>query len=125
ALVAAAQLSRLSGRKESGAFYLAWAREHQKRAVETFWDEKHGCMFEAITEAGPRAGLSPSQLLAVSLTPPLLPPPLAVRLVSTLERELFTPLGLRETPSSNVVAPAWVGPFITATLRVYQRSPGA
>jgi hypothetical protein len=61
----------------------------------------------------------------VSLTPALLPPPLAVRLISTLERELFTPLGLRETPSSSTVTTAWIGPFITATLRVYRRSPGA
>ncbi|MBI3538673.1 MAG: hypothetical protein HY076_00150, partial [Candidatus Eisenbacteria bacterium] len=125
ALVAAAQLGRLTGRKESGAFYLAWAREHQKRAVEAFWDEKRGCLFDSLTDAGPRAGIAPSQLLAVSLTPPLLPPPLAVRLVATLERELFTPLGLREASSASVAAPEWIGPFITATLRVYKRSPGA
>lgn len=125
ALVAAAQLARLTGRKESGAFYLAWAREHQKRAVESFWDEKNGCLYDRIAADGPRPGLSPGQILAVSLSPPLLPPALAVRLVSTIQRELFTSHGLRETPASNTTSPEWLGAFIVASLRVYQRSPGA
>jgi glycogen debranching enzyme-like protein/amylo-alpha-1,6-glucosidase len=122
ALVAAAQLARLTGRKESGAFYLAWAREHQTRMVAGMWDGKRGCLFEALTPNGPRPGLSPSQLLAVSLSPPLLPPEQSARLVETVERELFTPLGLRATAGADTASPAWLGHFITAYLRVHQRS---
>jgi hypothetical protein len=125
ALVATAQLSRLAGRKESGAFYLAWAREHQSRVVETLWDEKKGCLYEAITPAGPRRGLSPSQLLALSLSPSLLPAEHAARLLATIERELFTPTGLRPTAGAATASPAWLGPFITAHLRVHQRSAEA
>lgn len=125
ALVAAAQLARLAGRKEGGAFYLAWAREHQKRVLESLWNEDHGCLYEAATDSGFHSGLTPGQILAVSLSPPLLPPPLAERLVAKVERELFTPLGLRETPAANTASPAWLGPFITAYLRVHQRSAAA
>ena len=125
ALVASAQLARLAGRKESGAFYLAWAREHQARVLATLWDEKRGRLFEALTPAGPRPGLAPSQILAVSLSPALLPAGHAHRLLETVERELFTPLGLRPAPDAPTASPAWLGPFIGAHLRVHQRSAEA
>ena len=125
ALVAMAQLARLIGRKESGAFYLAWAREHQKQFNDEMWDEKRGCLYEALGPRGPVAGLSPSQLLATSLPPAVLQPELAERLVGTIERALFTPLGLRESPGSERVSPAWMGPFITAHLRARGRTPDA
>ena len=125
ALVATAQLARLAGRKESGAFYLAWAREHQGRVLEMLWDEPRGCLVEALTPAGPRRGLSPSQLLAASLSPPLLPADRAARLLQTVERELFTPRGLRPNASAATVLPAWLGPFISVHLRVHGRSAEA
>ena len=125
ALVAMAQLARLIGRKESGAFYLAWAREHQKQFNDEMWDEKHGCLYEALGPHGPVAGLAPSQLLAASLPPAVLQPDLAERLVETVERSLFTPLGLRDAPGSERVSAAWLGPFITAHLRARRRTPDA
>ena len=123
ALVAMAQLARLAGRKENAAFYLAWAREHQGRVIESLWDEKRGCLYESLTSEGPRRGLSPSQLLAVSLSPPLLPPEHALRLVGTIERELLTPVGLRPTAGAAAASPAWLGAMVAAHLRVHQRSP--
>jgi Glycogen debranching enzyme N terminal/Amylo-alpha-1,6-glucosidase len=125
ALVAMAQLARLIGRKESGAFYLAWAHDHQKRFNDAMWDEERGCLYEALGEHGPMRGLSPGQLLAVSLPPALLPPERAARLVDTIEAALFTPCGLRESPRDTRVTTAWLGPFVTAWLRVHQRSPEA
>jgi hypothetical protein len=125
ALVAMAQLARLIGRKESGAFYLAWAREHQKQFNDELWDEKHGCLYEALGPRGPVVGLSPSQLLAASLPPAVLQPDLAERLVATIEKALVTPLGLREAPGSDRVSAAWMGPFITAVLRARRRAPDA
>lgn len=125
ALVAMAQLARLIGRKESGAFYLAWAREHQKQFNDEMWDEKHGCLYEGLGPRGPVAGLAPSQLLAASLPPAVLQPDLAELLVGTIERLLFTPLGLREAVGSERVSAAWMGPFITAHLRARRRAPDA
>jgi hypothetical protein len=125
ALVAMAQLARLVGRKESAAFYLAWAREHHKCFNERFWDEGRGCLFSALTGDGPERGLAPEQLLSVSLAPSLLPLPRARRLVETIERDLFTPRGLRERQGSPRLLTAWLGPFLTAYLRAHQRSPAA
>ena len=59
ALVSMAQLARLIGRKESGAFYLAWAHEHQKAFNAALWDEERGCLHRAaraVIAAGPPAG---------------------------------------------------------------------
>ena len=125
ALVATAQLARYAGHKERGAFYLAWAREHQAHVLESLWDEKRGCFFEALTPAGPLRGLSPSQVLAVSLSPSLLPGERAARLVATIERDLLTPHGLRRSAAAVTASPAWFGPFISAHLRVHQRSDEA
>ncbi len=125
ALIAMAQLARVAGRRESGAFYLAWAREHQRAFAERFWDEEAGCLFEAIGPRGPESGLSPSQVLAAALAPPLLTPERARRLMARVERELFTPWGLRAAPGERAVSTAWLGGFFTAWLRAHERSAAA
>ncbi len=125
ALVAMAQLARLTGRKENGAFYLAWARELQGRFADRMWDEENGALFESLGLEGPEAGLGPGQLLAVGMAPALLPPDHAARLVETIERELFTPLGLRPYPGAHEVSTAWLGAFYSAYLRVKSRSAEA
>jgi glycogen debranching enzyme len=125
ALVAMAQLSRLLSRRETGAFYLAWAHEHQKLFGDAFWDDENDRLYEALTPQGAVRGLSPAQALAVSLPPALLPPERAQRLVATLERELLTPFGLREAPASERISTASLGAFVTAYLRVHQRSAAA
>ena len=125
ALVAMAQLARVLSHRETAAFYLAWAHEHQQRFAEAFWDEARGCLHEALAPAGPVAGLSPAQALAAGLPPALLEPERAARLVATLERELVTPWGLREAPGSDVVSTASLGLFVPAWLRVHGRERAA
>ena len=44
---------------------------------------------------------------------------------ATIERELFTPFGLRETPDATRVSPAWLGTFFSAYLRARGRSAEA
>ena len=125
ALVAMAQLAKKTERKEAAAFYLAWAREHQTRFNESFWDEKRGALLDAIEEQGVRRGLSPAQLLAARIGPPVLPPERVARLVRTIEQSLFTPLGLRESPRAPRVHTVWLGAFYSAHLRAHSRSPEA
>ena len=125
ALVAMAQLARVLSHRETAAFYLAWAHEHQQRFAGAFWDEARGCLHEALAPAGPVAGLSPAQALAAGLPPTLLEPERAARLVATLERELVTPWGLREAPGSDVVSTASLGLFVPAWLRVHGRERAA
>lgn len=123
ALVAMAKLARLAARPEHAAFYLAWAREHRQRFVERFWDETRGALHDRIEDGIAVPGLTPSQLLAVSLSPALLDPPLAARLVERVEAKLATPHGLLESPGSDRVRPEWLAHLATATLRVRGRAP--
>ncbi|HET9326046.1 MAG TPA: glycogen debranching enzyme N-terminal domain-containing protein [Candidatus Eisenbacteria bacterium] len=125
ALVAMAQMARLVGRKENAAFFLAWARQHGQCFNETFWDEETGTVHEAVAPSGPVRGLRPELLLAVSLTPSVLPAERAAQLVSSVERELFTPLGLRPDPDAVHVEPMWLGTFLAAYLRAHGRSAEA
>jgi len=118
ALVAMAQLARGVGRREHGAFYLAWAHEHQRRFLESFWDNEAGCLFESLRDGMPVAGLGASQVLAVSHAHSLLPAPVATRLLETLERELATPYGLRAAPGDTEVETEWLGAWHAARLRV-------
>lgn len=122
ATVAMAQLARSVGRRENGAFYLAWANEHLKRFNEVLWDDERGRLFTALGPRGAVVGFDPTQLLAISVPPPLLPPERAARLVAGIERELFTPFGLRTAPGDATVGTAWLGAFCAAHLRAHGRS---
>ncbi|HEY2954024.1 MAG TPA: glycogen debranching enzyme N-terminal domain-containing protein [Candidatus Eisenbacteria bacterium] len=122
ALVAMGQLAKRTERKEAAAFFLAWAREHQTSFNEMLWDEKRGALYDAIVDGEPVRGISPGQLLAVRIAPPVLLPERFPRLLATLERELFTPLGLRARPSATRAETAWLGPFHSAWMRAHGRS---
>ncbi len=123
-LIAIAQMAKLVGRRENGAFYLAWAREQQTQFIGKLWDDSRGALYDALTPSGPRADTRASHLLAVSLAPSLLPPEAAGRLLGRIERELLTPFGVREAAGLPTLL-EWVGPFVTAYLRVRERAPEA
>ena len=125
AQLAMAHLARALGRRESAAFYLAWAREHQQRVNESLWDQASGCLFRELREDGPVAGVDAGQLFAIGLGPPLLPPDRAAQLLETIERALWTPLGLRPSPRSRQVTTLGWGTFAGAYLRVRGRSSEA
>lgn len=125
ALIAAAQLARALDRRESAAFHLAWARDHQQRFFEAFWDEERGELAARIEEGRRVPGLTPAAVLAASLPPPLLPAEALKALVTAIEKRLFTPWGLREAEKSSHVRPEWLGPFVTAWLRAHGRDPAA
>jgi hypothetical protein len=122
ASVAMSQLARECGRRESAAFYLAWAHEHQQRFVERFADPVRGGLYVELRDGVAITGCSAAQLHSVSLSPALLPHELAVSLLERLQRALVTPFGLRETPESDVVRPEWLGLWHSALIRVEGRS---
>ena len=122
ALVAMAQLARLMGRKENAAFSLAWARQHGQCFNETFWNEADGTLHDAVGPSGPVAGTRPSHLLAVSLTPAILPAERSSRLLERVQEDLFSPLGLKPEPDAVNVEPQWLGAFFAAYLRARGRS---
>ncbi len=125
AQAAMGQLARALGQKQSGAFYIAWAREHQARFNELLWDDTLGAPFITLLPSGPVRGIEPSLLLAASLSPPLLPAERALSLVGAIERELWTPAGLREAPGAPRILPRWMGHYLSALVRAEGRSDGA
>ena len=125
ALAAMAQLARVAGRKESGALYLAWARELRQLFGDRLWDEARGRLFDRIENGEPRPGIRPSHVLAASLHPLVVPPERARTLIDSVERELFTPFGLREQPGADRALTCWLGPYYAAYVRAHGRDPGA
>jgi hypothetical protein len=125
ALVALSNMARMVGRRENGAFFLAWARDHQKRFVDAFWDDAQQSLAWSLTAAGPVHEPRPGLVLAASLPPAILPAEAAATLMRTIEQRLFTPWGLRDHPDSEHVTPAWLGPYYVAWLRAHHRDPHA
>jgi len=123
AQAALGQLARAVGRKQHGAFYLAWAREHQARALEQLWDGDAGVL--RTQHAGEPAPTEAASVLAASLSPALLPAEHAQRLLAAIERELWTPGGLRDQAGSSRVLTEWMGPFLTAWVRAHGRAADA
>jgi hypothetical protein len=121
ALVAMAQLARGVERREHGAFYLAWAHEHQRRFNEALWDAERGCLYESLRGDVPVAGLGAAQILAVSHAPSLLAADRAARLLGSIGRELATPYGLRAAPGDSEVESEWLGTWHAARLKVFGR----
>jgi predicted glycogen debranching enzyme len=111
-----------------------------------FWNEETGYLYDTIQGNNRDATLRPNQILAVSLHHSMLPRPRARQVVAAVERDLFTPFGLRslspsdpryrgryeggpsDRDSSYHQGPVWpwlLGPFIDAYLRVNSRSAQA
>lgn len=107
---------------------------------EAFWNEAEQCLFDVITPGGPDASIRPNQVFAISLEHPLVEGPRAMSILSVVERELLTPLGLRTLSPRDAaycgtygggprerdgayhqgtVWPWLLGPFVMAYLRVH------
>lgn len=112
-----------------------------------FWNEAGNCLFDYIDAAGePDASVRPNQIFALSLPHPIITGSRGRSVVETVERELLTPYGLRslsqrhpdyrpryegdsyarDTAYHQGTIWAWlIGPFITAYLRVHERTPAS
>jgi Glycogen debranching enzyme N terminal/Amylo-alpha-1,6-glucosidase len=122
AYIAMAGLARAAGRREIAAFYLAWAQDHQKRFVELFWDAKRSRLYDRLRNDEPVRGIGPDHTWAVALSPALLPAERAPKVVKALEAELAAPFGLRSARDADRASSAWLGPWLSATVRAAGRS---
>jgi predicted glycogen debranching enzyme len=111
-----------------------------------FWNEEAGCLYDVIDGERLDAAIRPNQIFAVSLPHTMLDEERARRVVERVERDLFTPYGLRSLAPDDPqyrgryagdalsrdgayhqgTVWAWLmGPFITAYLKVSGGSEGA
>jgi len=117
---------------------------------QAFWREDAGCLCDGIDSAAGAAAkdlsIRPNQILAVSLHYTMLTKERAEQLVEIVRDQLLTPVGLRTLAASDpqyhgrytggpaerdaayhqgTVWPWLLGPFISAYLRVHERSTAA
>ncbi|MEX2264165.1 MAG: amylo-alpha-1,6-glucosidase [Bryobacteraceae bacterium] len=113
---------------------------------DLFWNEEAGCLYDVVNGGQRDGSIRPNQVFAVSLAHTMLSDDRARQVISVLERELLTPLGLRslsprdpryraryeggvwDRDSSYHQGTVWpwlMGPFITAYVKVSGRSDPA
>lgn len=139
--VMAEVVSRCGG---DGSSYLKLAEKVRKSFVKAFWNDKANCLYDTVNEQGPDEKIRPNQILAVSLSFPVLEGEKAKNVVDTVHQQLYTALGLRtlakDDPQYRGIyigdqyardgayhqGTVWTWPlgrFITAYARVYRDAP--
>jgi predicted glycogen debranching enzyme len=118
---------------------------------QLFWREQEGCLYDVVDglsngSSGKDASIRPNQIFAISLHHTMLTRERAQRVVEVVREQLLTPYGLRTLAPGDpqyrghytggaaerdaayhqgTVWPWLIGPFITAYLRVGERSDAA
>ena len=86
--------------------YDVMADNVSRRFVRVFWNPDEKCLFDCISIDGEDtvvrdSSIRPNQILAVSLTHTMLPRKKGLGIVSRIERDLLTPVGLRTLSKDN------------------------
>jgi predicted glycogen debranching enzyme len=113
ALAILAELEKRCGDADEAKRRAREAKRAQKSFEEAFWNEASGTLFDGIEGERRDEALRPNQVIALSLPFPLLPKPKAARILEAVERELYTPVGLRSlAPGDPAYHPQYAGdPF--------------
>jgi predicted glycogen debranching enzyme len=132
-------IARNSGLAADADKYSRLALQTQRSFNALFWNAEASCLYDTVFEGAADAAMRPNQILAVSLRRSMLDQARAKAVVDAVERELFTPYGLRSLSphdakfrgryegdsfsrdSSYHQGPVWawlLGPFIDAYLKV-------
>ncbi len=133
------QFSRKTGAVKKAKTYASMAARAAARFNEVFWNGDGGYLYDVIGGDRRDASIRPNQILAVSLGYSMLDADRARTVVDVVERELFTPLGLRSLATGDssyqgryagdattrdkayhqgTIWPWLLGPFFTAWLKV-------
>jgi predicted glycogen debranching enzyme len=133
-------IAKQFGRSDDSRRFSTLAGETKSSFNASFWNEKSGCLYDCISETEYDASIRPNQILAVSLKHSMLSKDRAKAIVDVVERDLFTPYGLRTLSPADpryrgrfegdvfardtayhqgTVWPWLLGPFIDAYLKVH------
>jgi len=133
-------LAQAFDQQDDAARYAQMAARTRASFVQSFWNERDGCLYDVISGSASDAALRPNQIFAVSLPYPLLTGEKALRVVDVVEWELLTPYGLRTLSARDpaykgrfagdqfsrdgayhqgTVWPWLLGPFLTAYVKVH------
>jgi predicted glycogen debranching enzyme len=141
-----ADLARRFGDDAQAAHYQELADRAKKSFTEVFWNDSAQCLYDVMGPDGRDASIRPNQIFAVSLFHNVLAGEKARQVVAAVQQHLLTPFGLRSLAPSDpqyrgryegdpysrdsayhqgTVWPWLMGPFVTACLKVNQRSRAA
>ena len=124
ALLIGADVATRLGDKARAEPWTAMAAETRQAVQHHFWSEQAGHLADALTPGGTDFTLRPHQLFAIGLPHCLLPADRSLRLLSAVERELLTPVGLRGAASAGAderercAWPFWMGLYFDALIRL-------
>jgi len=132
------------GDAPAAARYTALGQQAANAFERLFWNPKKDCLYDVLLPEGPDGRVRPNQLLALSLPFPLLGEARRMAVLSKVESELLTPVGLRTLargepgyqPSyrggpaqrdaayhQGLVWPWLLGPFVDSYLSLYGSTP--
>jgi glycogen debranching enzyme len=133
------QFSRKMGAVKKAKTYASMAARAAVRFNDVFWNGDGGYLYDVVDGDRRDASIRPNQILAASLGHSMLDADRAQSVVAVVERELFTPLGLRSLATGDpsyqgsytgdgatrdkayhqgTIWPWLLGPFFTAWLKV-------
>lgn len=99
ALMIFADLLNMNNQQQDATLVTISADKAKQSFLEKFWYSQGGYLFDVIDESGkPDPSLRPNQLLAISLPYSLIEGEQAKSVVAIVEKELYTPVGLRTLP---------------------------
>ena len=98
-----AELLQLNQQQNDAAMVHTAAEKARQSFIEKFWHQQGNYLYDNIDEnSKPVAELRPNQLFAISLPFPLIEGEKAKKVLQIVERQLYTPVGLRSLPKSDV-----------------------
>ncbi len=128
------------------AHYKDLADRARESFLRLFWNESAGCLYDVVDGSRCDASIRPNQIFAASLFHSMLSPDQAKSVVAVVEEQLLTPYGLRTLAPNDpqyrgryegdplsrdgayhqgTVWPWLMGPFLSAYLKVNERSAAA
>ena len=95
-----AELAARLGKPDEAVTYRALA-DRVRPSFEKYWNASGGYLYDLLTPHGPDDAIRPNQIFALALPRTLLEPDQARSVLAVVERELYTPLGLRSLSPKN------------------------
>jgi predicted glycogen debranching enzyme len=139
-------LSRQTRQTARAREYAAQAERARLAFEQEFWNEAGGCLYDVVDGETRDGAVRPNQVFALSLPFPLLEGEREARMLSVVEEQLLTPMGLRSLSPADprcrgrYEGDTWhrdgayhqgtvwqwlIGPYVEAALRVHGDTPAA
>ncbi len=94
-------LAERFGYKKNADDYYFMAERARKSFNDKFWNNQENCLFDVISDEGPDYSVRPNQVIAAALDFNIIDKLRANQVVDFVQRELFTPAGLRTLPPND------------------------